>query len=286
MPLAQKILLGVIALLIVLVPATSYVISYRFRAQTKAKADTTFDRKFTPLPLPKASSNTNSLEELQNNLGANDPSPTPLPSPEISFGPTLSFKLSLEGRPQNNQSAKVFLGLSQGASTQNPQYLLSFSVTTPQSGEYSNLSLAGLTVGDTYTAYVKATPFIATSSAFILKSAVTDLGVLKLIAGDLNDDNVINSSDYSIAKAAYGATPGSEKWNELADFNLDGIINYFDLGIIQKHLGVTGESGPYYSTVSSGSAELKSPITDIPPTSLTSPIKIPSQGGFWLWVPE
>lgn len=280
MGLREKIILGVIGLLVVIIPTTSFVISYRFRAQTKAEAQFNRQAKFTPLPLPKEVSQSSPLKELKKSLDIKSSSPTPTSSPEISFGPTLSFKLSIEGRPTTNQSAKTFLGIAQGGAQASPNYLLSFNVDVGQTGAYSGLSLAGLSSGEAYTAYIKTPAQVATSSAFILKPSITDLGVIKLITGDLNEDNLINSADYSIAKQAYGATQASTNWNPNIDFNLDGVINGLDLAIILKNMGKTGSSGPYYSKTATKSGSLKE---DIP---RGNQIVIPTTGGHWLFVPQ
>jgi hypothetical protein len=289
MGLKEKLILGVILALIILIPTSSYVISYRLRTQSKAKADT----PSTNIPA-KEVPKTSPLQELKRNLGSGGKDATAPAQPEVFFGPTLSFKLNIEGRPVGKHQAKIFMGISQGSPTQNPEYLLSFNIDVPATGEFKGLSMAGLTQGDTYTAYIKAPAQIATSSAFTLKPAVTDLGLFNLLTGDLNEDNIINSADYTIARQAYGATPTSSNWVENADFNLDGIINNIDLSIILKHIGQTGQSGPYYSTTASQSGS-PSGTTLLSPTSAGRPetpqetkelIKVPGSGGFWLWVPN
>lgn len=198
------------------------------------------------------------------------------PSPQVSFGPNLSLTVSLEGRPSQNQSAKVFVGIAAGTPMPKPAYLLSFTVDIGPSGEYDGLSLAGLTVGSNYTAYIKGPAQIATASAFTLGPSINNLNnhqALILTSGDLNDDNTINSADYTIAKASFGTTSSSANWNSLADFNLDGIINNLDLGIINKNMGKSGLSGTWYS----------------PPPSTTSAVlkssPLGGSSGHWLWVP-
>jgi len=90
---------------------------------------------------------------------------------------------------------------------------------------------------------------------------------LFLTTGDLNEDNTINSADYTIAKNLYGTTPASSEWNFRVDFNLDGIINNVDLAYIIKNFGKTGVSSTW----------LSAPATA---TGSGSP-----SGGYWLWVP-
>ncbi|MDP3758209.1 MAG: dockerin type I domain-containing protein, partial [Candidatus Daviesbacteria bacterium] len=203
------------------------------------------------------------------------------PTIATSLGPTLAFKVSIEGRPQGNQATRLFVGIMEGSLTVNPKFLLSFTVDMPASGEYGNLSLAGLNPGTRYSALLKGSNQIAASSAFTMSPAVTNLNEgepLTLTAGDLNEDNVINTADYSIAQKAFGATAKSSNWNNNVDFNSDGIINTFDLSIIIKNIGQTGASGAWTSPlpkVATASAGLANP-----------PIGSPNdQPGHWIWIP-
>lgn len=293
MGLKEKIIIGVVGLLVVLIPVTSYVISYRFRSQTKAQAE--LNRKSGKLDLsggPKEVPKTAPIDELKKNLGIKDATKSAQKgSSEVFFGPTLNFKLKIGGRPEGKQATDLFLGVAEGNPTNNPTYLLSFNVDVPDSGEYKGLSLAGLTQGSKYTAYLKARAQIATTSAFLLKPSVTDIGVLNLLTGDLNEDNIINSADYSIIKGAFGTNSKSKNWNQIADFNLDGVINNFDLIIVIKNFNKTGQSGPYFSTTPTASS------SGIPAATSSGSLfressrggvleRIPGVGGYWLWVPE
>lgn len=218
------------------------------------------------------------LNQESTSSAESSPSPTPeTPTTAITFGPTLSFKLILEGRPALKQASKVFVGISAGkTSGKQTTYLLSFTIDLPNTGVFNNLSLAGLTVGSQYTAYIKPTAQIATSSAFIMSASTSTLNSsapLTLLTGDLNEDNTINTADFNIEKAAYGATSSSSNWNITADFNLDGVINGSDMFYIYKNFAQTGASGPIYSTP--------------PTTSIESPKAIGGASpGYWIWVPK
>lgn len=204
------------------------------------------------------------------------------PTIATSYGPTMSLKVTLEGRPKDNQVTKLFVGIAEGASTTNPKFVLSFSIDLPASGEYTNLSLAGLDLGYSYTALVKGSAQIAAGVTFTMSPTVNNLKdgeVINLTSGDLNDDNVINSTDYSIAQKALRATSVSSNWNENADLNKDGVINTFDLGIISKNIGQVGTSGAWTSPIpkaATSSASLSSPPIGGPDNS----------SGYWLWLPK
>ena len=164
-----------------------------------------------------------------------------------------------------------------------PQYLLSFLVNVPDNGIYTNLPLAGLDEGQSYTAYIKGPAQLATAAAFVVKPTPIDLGNLNLITGDVNEDNVIDSLDYNLVKAALGTTPSSQTWNPVFDFNLDSRINTVDLTIISRNLGKVGLSGPWYSSQQSATKS----ATVSGSTYSGSPDNDPKTGkGYWMWMPD
>lgn len=206
-------------------------------------------------------------------------------STEVFFGPSMSFKINLEGRPQNNQSSKVFVGIAVGTPSNNPQFLLSYLVNIPVDGSYSKLSLAGLSQGSTYTAYFKGPAQLATSSAFTVRPIDNDLGLQSMKSGDLNEDNLINEQDYLIIKSSAGSNPTSERWNPNFDINLDGVINNLDIAFVIKNLNMVGASGPWYSKLGIGSATQSAILNT--PANIGGPQEASkaSQPGYWMWVP-
>lgn len=267
----MRLLLGVYVFITLSIPVGAYLVSQNQTVKSKAQ-----EVKSKP-PIVKVSPlATSSARELlgavENNLADQTLPPSPSsPTIATSFGPTLSFKAILEGRPSGNQATRMFVGVVEGSLTQNPKFLLSFTVDLPKSGEYGNLSLAGLNPGSSYTALLKGSAQIATSSAFLMAPTVTHLNSgqpVTLLSGDLNDDNVINSADYSIAQKSLGQ-------GGVADLNLDGIINTFDLSIIAKNMGQTGASGAWTSPL---------PKIATPSGGLTPPAG--SETGHWIWIPN
>lgn len=232
-----------------------------------------------PTAAPKEISTTSPLTELEaliqnstNQSSTPSASTTPTPTPEINlaFGPILNMIIEIEGRPKDKQAAKAFAGLSSGTAKTSPTYLLTFTIDFPDSGVFKGLSLAGLNPGSVYTAYIKGPGQIDFASTFTMGATETNLNnnqPIALTSGDLNEDNTINSADYTIAKSSYGATPSSKNWNSLADFNQDKIINNLDLALISKNFGKTGASGTWYSS---------------PPQASSSGTPA---GGYWLAVP-
>lgn len=274
----QRVILVAYIIVILSIPVGTYLISQYQTIRSKAqepKPTTQPVVRITPIPESSASSNLTSLFNL-------DPTPSPqaTSSPTIatSFGPTLSFKITIEGRPKENQAGKVFAGVFEGDLVTNPKFLLTFLVDVPASGEYGNLSIAGLNPGSKYTALLKGRGQIAKATTFIMSPAESKLNggqALNLVSGDLNEDNIINTADYSIAQKAFNSTPTLPNWNKNADINGDRVVNIFDISIITKNLGQVGDSGVWISPI---------------PTATSSGTPVGSVGGsnngYWLWIPK
>ena len=282
--LKMRLLLGLYIFLILSIPVGAYLVSESQTIKSKASEGKTITKV-----APKSATSSASARQILNDSESDladlasilDTSPTPTPSPDsssptiaTSFGPTLSLKATLEGRPASNQATKLFVGIAEGSLTSNPKFLLSFSINLPADGKYANLSLAGLSSGSTYTALLKGAAQIAASKTFVMSPTVTNLNggeALNMLSGDLNEDNAITSSDYAIVQKAYGATSTSANWNSLADLNADGVINSFDLSIVSKNLNKTGDSGTWTSPIpqASSSASLQEGSS-------------PAVGGYWI----
>lgn len=282
-------MLGVYIFILLSIPVGAYLASQNQVFKSRASEQKNTKPRVQMPPKTATPSAKELLTASETAVSGEEASPSPSPTAEsptiaTSFGPTLSFKISLEGRPAGNQTTRLFVGIAEGSLTSNPKFLLSFTVDLPATGEYSNLSLAGLNAGTQYTALLKGSAQIATASAFTMAPTNTMLNngeSINLTSGDLNEDNVVNSADYSIAQKALGATAASANWKENVDFNKDGVINTFDLGFITKNMGQIGASGAWTSPIpstASASASLTSPPTG-------GPLPDGSKG-YWIWVPH
>jgi len=318
----HKIILGSLVFLIVVIPLASFVISYRFRAQLNSQASngngpTIEDLSLRPI-IDKPLSKKSLLDELKEDLEASEEAEEQDLSKDIltsgstllSLGPTLTFKLNIEGRPKTKQQdPKLFVGIAAGQAATNPQYLLSFTVDASASGEPKELlPLSGLSTGETYTAYLKGQTTLVAASTFTAKPTAANLGTVNLLTGDLNDDNAVTQSDKDILMKSYGAREGSSeqsssssKWNPLADFNLDGVINTADLAYITKNMNKDGASGPWSSKLPASATSSATPSGNLnkqgfpldrdDATPAASPYGGPrdvpgNQKGYWLWVPS
>ena len=59
------------------------------------------------------------------------------------------------------------------------------------------------------------------------------------LAGDLNDDGVVDINDLTRVKDAYGAIPGDPRWDATSDITKDDIIDIYDLAIVGRDYGAT-----------------------------------------------
>lgn len=262
-----------------------------------------------PRPVPSTSPLTDLQKLIQGNdtVGETSNGTSDNAGTNLAFGPTLNFQLSIEGRPAAKQSDKVFIGIASGKAATAPTYILTFTTDVPDSGIFSGLSLAGLNPGSIYTAYIKGSSQIDSGVTFTMNPNETNLNNGKpviLISGDLNEDNVINSADYTISRSYYGTTPASNNWNSRADLNKDNLINNWDLLYINNNFGKVGTSGTWISTPKTTSSVINqntapavggpanfgdlllssNPSASASVSATATPSAIPSSG-YWLYVP-
>lgn len=285
-----KLLLALYIFIIVSIPIAAYLASQTQSTKSRAWEN----KKSIPKTPPKVATTSAKQSLIDSSLNPANKTPAPEPStPTIAtnFGPTLSVKATLEGRPNNNQSTKLFVGIIEGSVSFSPKYLLSFNVDLPASGEYSGLSLAGLTQGQSYSALLKGQAQLALAVPFNMSPSETKLNsgsAVTLISGDLNDDNTINSADLGIIKNAMGSNQSSANWNENADFNKDSVINIIDYSILYKNFGKVGDSGIWVSPPPSATPSAQ--LTDSPaigsPRFAGEAGSPQSPGGHWIWIPS
>jgi hypothetical protein len=126
---------------------------------------------------------------------------------------------------------------------------------TTDAGGVFTLPLGSLPTG-TYNWRVKgpdATPntntapgFLANAGNLTLTSGTTntEMGLMK--AGDANNDNVVNATDFAILKNAFGKSgcpspqPG---YDNRADFTGDCVVNSIDFSLLRSNFGIAG-AGP------------------------------------------
>jgi hypothetical protein len=310
MPELSKIqIIGIAGFIIVLISIPLAFILLRENQALNSKASEKKNGSNSPVTIQRAVPSGSPMTDFQkfiddatgNTNSGSGSAPTPGTSESVSYGSTLNFKVALEGRPVDKQATKMFVGIASGSTSTSPTFLLTFTVNIPDTGLFKGLSLAGLNSGSVYTVYLKGSAQIDSSSTFTMSPTENNLNnstAINLLTGDLNEDNTINSLDYSIARGLYGTTPNSSNWNPNADFNKDGIVNSYDLAFISKNMGKTGASSTWFSPaplstpsasptptrVGSGSPQGFADLLDHAPLSST-PSAENTPNSYWLFVP-
>ena len=288
----NKFILAAIVFLLLLIPLTSYFMLQKAKFEHLVSSQLPSTVHTLPqTTLPKTTS-ASAYQEMKTNIAAlpsaspgfiMDSEPAVLGSESTPSG-GLKIQVKMDERPANNQQTRLFIGISQGVAVQNPKYLLSFLVDLDQNGSYSGISLTGLEPNVIYTAYIKGVSQLATSKEFTYNPQVTDLGLIPLISGDTNNDNIINSTDYNQVKENLGKTSDSVNFNSALDVNNDGVVNSLDLAIISQNMGKSGEIGvviPDQINSSNPSASIPTPVDIGSPEASSS-----AKSGYWLWIPK
>jgi hypothetical protein len=154
-----------------------------------------------------------------------DPGPgaqPPPPPPPSTYPRTISF--SLEGR--TNKSVSGTVDVLSGSSL-----VKSYPFTSDSSG-ISNITFDVAT--GAYTLRIKVAPFL-TRTLTVDLSNNTSYSFPQLLIGDINQDGIVNSIDYSTLNA---------KWftaDTLTDLNQDGLVNSLDYSLLNKNWFVQGQ---------------------------------------------
>lgn len=88
--------------------------------------------------------------------------------------------------------------------------------------------ISGLNLDQKYDLRISVSGYLSKKFKDINLVDILELKAGSLLAGDVNNDGIINFDDYSIWKAKYGQKPSLTDAN---DFNGDGFINYFDFAM-------------------------------------------------------
>ena len=166
--------------------------------------------------------------------GTNTPTVTSTP---VTATPTPSRLLvghvtwqGAPAQPNARQQQPVTLTLKLGTTEVNYP-----SMTTDASGFFT-VSVSTVSNG-TYNWRVKGPKFLANAGSVTLAGAPTTQAEMGLmLAGDANDNNVVNSQDFNILKLQFGSG-GS---NLSADFNNDGVVNSADFILLRANFGLSG----------------------------------------------
>ncbi|MCF1191256.1 HYR domain-containing protein [Mangrovimonas sp. AS39] len=146
---------------------------------------------------------------------------------------TLDLSVTLQGRIDYSEDYDIILYRTNDLVT--PAYI--FSETADSAG---NISI-GSTIGQgSYKVLVKTSLYLQRMIEVNLTENSSET-IPVLLAGDANNDNIINIADLGIFSGAYGSTSGDANYSESADFNNDSVINIADLGLFSGNYFAIGE---------------------------------------------
>lgn len=142
---------------------------------------------------------------------------------------TATIKLQLQGRTNHSSTATDLKIFQTGTAT---KVFEKADITTDASGN-ATITISGVSSGN-YDYKIKVNGYLikAITNTALNSPLTLDFGVLK--AGDLNNDNIVNSLDFSLLIAKWGLS------DILADINQDGIVNTVDFSFLNTNWFVSG----------------------------------------------
>jgi len=78
----------------------------------------------------------------------------------------------------------------------------------------------------------------------LIESGSNSVEIGPLSSGDLNGDNMVNLTDFSILCMTFGFAAGDDTFNQTGDFNCTGEVNISDFSILNLVFGQTGDAPP------------------------------------------
>ena len=117
-------------------------------------------------------------------------------------------------------------------------------VTTLATDGTFEVNTVNIPVG-TYDILVKVEGALAVlSENVVLNPGANSLNTSAGLLGDINDDNVINFTDFTMFSSSFGSSLSSTNYNSLANFNCDGFINFSDFSIFGPSFNQMGDILP------------------------------------------
>ncbi|MDZ4768458.1 MAG: hypothetical protein SGJ24_04970, partial [Chloroflexota bacterium] len=171
----------------------------------------------------------------------------PNTTPNINFSlaatgstATLNGTIDLQGRPAKPHArwavpVRVVVKPTGGGAAVHDA-----TVNTDQNGVFS---IAGLAPGS-YTVWMKHANMLGASGTATLVVGANAMTAPVLKAGDADNNNVINITDFSILAATFGKSFGTAGYDGRADFNGDAVVNITDFSLLAGSFGQTGAVAP------------------------------------------
>lgn len=164
-----------------------------------------------------------------------------------SFGGLYNiYRSELAGVPGPVKVKLVFSNWSGPALPQIADYVLRRTAGTIIDQGAVNISPEGVIevprpAPGNYELLIRTWVFLQRKVAFVQETTTVDLGIVSLINGDCDGDNVISVFDYLILSSAFDSTSSSANWNIRADLDGDGVVGLFDYLIMSDNFDQRGE---------------------------------------------
>lgn len=146
---------------------------------------------------------------------------------------SLVGTIALAGRSSGTAAMSVLVTIQvtpAGGSTQ------IISATTDTSGVFT---LIGLTPGQ-YQIRVKADGYLSAQQTVTISGGVTAANFGTLRAGDINGDNAVTLSDFSILANSFNRINGQPGYNIAADLNADNRVDLADFSLLASNFNTSG----------------------------------------------
>jgi hypothetical protein len=161
------------------------------------------------------------------------PTPTPTPTTTPVPASTLTVGITLGSRPVSGIIFNVVLA-------QPGVVRRDLLLTADAAGV---LTLPAVPYG-AYTLWVKHPQALARSVEVTVGAPSVSAGGLALPLGDVNADNQVNVTDFTLLAAAFGVPSGGVGFDPRADLNADGVVNVSDFTLLATAFGQAGAPRP------------------------------------------
>ena len=108
-----------------------------------------------------------------------------------------------------------------------------YSYSVPVTAANGAWSISGIVAG-TYEVSVEMPLYLdgLKMGVSVTGGGDADVGQVKVLGGDCNDDDTVNINDATILGPAFGSSTGGPGWDASADINADGSVNILDAAIL------------------------------------------------------
>jgi hypothetical protein len=141
--------------------------------------------------------------------------------------------VALAGRAPGTVAMSVALAVTITPDGGSPQ------ATTVNTDNNGSFTLVNLPVG-TYNIRIKAPGYLATSSAVTISSGATSVNFGTLRAGDINGDNRVTLTDFSVLARSFNTVGGQPNFDAAADLNGDNRVDLVDFSLLASNFNQVG----------------------------------------------